>query len=240
MLQLETLHIGYREKILSADSISLEKGKVYALMGKNGSGKSTLLKTILGQVKPRQGSVLLDGKNVHQLSNKEIAKQVAFVASKFDGIQYLTGSEYIALGRSPHTNMFGKMSSHDWNLVHQVVEELGITYLLTKDTLEMSDGERQIASIAKALVQQAPYILLDEPTSFLDFPNRVKLYELLKASAKQKNVCILHSTHDIEMALRYVDASILVDSEKKHLVYNETLELKTIFQTAFPELVTNE
>lgn len=237
MLKLKSLHVGYRENILSADSISLEKGKVYALMGKNGSGKSTLLKTILGQVKPLQGAVIFDEKNIHQLSNKDIAKHVAFVASKFDGIQYLTGSEYIALGRSPHTNMFGKMSAHDWNVVYQVVDELGITDLLTKDTLEMSDGERQIASIAKALVQEAPYILLDEPTSFLDFPNRVKLYELLKSTTKRKNICIFHSTHDIEMALRYVDAAILVDSEKKQLVFDDLLDLNSVFQTAFPELL---
>jgi iron complex transport system ATP-binding protein len=237
MLHFQDVHIGRNETLFSIEELKLQRGKLYALVGSNGCGKSTFLKTTLGQLNPLKGEVLHDEKSIHSFSNQEIAKRIAFVSSKFDGVQHLSGIEYISLGRAPYTNFLGTLTLHDKQIIDSVIDELKISHLSNKDTLQMSDGERQILSIARALVQKTPFILMDEPTSFLDYSNRVHVYSLLQEIVSNRDVCILHSTHDLEMALNFVDTFLIVDKHNKRLIEKENPEKATIIQLAFPDLL---
>jgi iron complex transport system ATP-binding protein len=237
MLHFQEVHIGRNETLFSIGELQLQRGKLYALVGSNGCGKSTFLKTTLGQLNPFKGKIYHEEKSIHSFSNQEIAKRIAFVSSKFDGVQHLSGIEYIALGRAPYTNFLGKLTSHDKEIISSVIDELKIAHLSNKDTLQMSDGERQILSIARALVQKTPFILMDEPTSFLDYSNRVHVYSLLQEIVTNRDVCILHSTHDIDMALNFVDTFLIVEKENKQLIELQKAQKESIIQLAFPELL---
>jgi iron complex transport system ATP-binding protein len=130
-----------------------------------------------------------------------MARLIAFVESKFDGVEYLSVQDYLMLGRAPYTSLTGKLSETDKEIVLQISSDLQISHLLEKSTTEISDGERQICSVARALIQETPIILMDEPTAFLDFINRQKLIELLNKIAVEKQKCIVLSTHDIDLCL---------------------------------------
>jgi iron complex transport system ATP-binding protein len=199
MITIEHVEIGYAKKLFVADNLTFLAGQVYALIGRNGTGKSTFLKTLSGEIPCLKGKILLQGKDVRQLTAHEKSKQIAVVESKFEGISFLTVQEYIALGRAPYTDLFGRMSDEDLTIVKDISKELKLEHLLDKDTVSISDGERQMAMIARALAQETPLILLDEPSAFLDFVNRQLLIENLIAIARKMNKCIILSTHDLEV-----------------------------------------
>jgi iron complex transport system ATP-binding protein len=122
------------------------------------------------------------------------------------------------MGRAPYTNFLGKLAQEDWLIVEEITTELGIESLLNKDTSELSDGERQIASIAKALVQKTPVIVLDEPTAFLDYANRMAVQKLLQKVAKNANVCIIQSSHDLELCLEFADEMLIIEPNNKTII----------------------
>jgi iron complex transport system ATP-binding protein len=147
------------------------------------------------------GDIRYEDISLKNLSRNQMARLIAFVESKFDGVEYLSVQDYLMLGRAPYTSLTGKLSDTDKTFVNEISEELQITHLLQKSTTEISDGERQICSVARALIQETPIILMDEPTAFLDFINRQKLLELLIKIADEKQKCIVLSTHDIDLCL---------------------------------------
>ena len=218
MIQLKNIDIGYHSTLLSIENLVLETGKFYAIIGKNGIGKTTFIHTILGLIPTIKGEIDINGQNIHQISANQRAKLVAHVPSKFEGVQHLSTRDFIAMGRAPYTNFLGKLAEEDWKLVDEISAELGIESFLQKDTSELSDGERQIASIAKALVQKTPVIVLDEPTAFLDYANRMSVQKLLQKVAKNTNVCIIQSSHDLELCLEFADEMLIVEPNKKTIV----------------------
>jgi iron complex transport system ATP-binding protein len=218
MIQLKNIEIGYHSSLLSIENLVLETGKFYAIIGKNGIGKTTFIHTVLGLIPTIKGEIDINGQNIHQISAKQRAKLVAHVPSKFEGVQHLSTRNFIAMGRAPYTNFLGKLAEEDWKLVDEISAELGIESFLQKDTSELSDGERQIASIAKALVQKTPVIVLDEPTAFLDYANRMSVQKLLQKVAKNTNVCIIQSSHDLELCLEFADEMLIVEPNKKTIV----------------------
>lgn len=236
MIEFRQTHIGYTSTLITIGEMVLERGLFYTLIGKNGTGKTTLMNTLLGLVPVLDGEIFVDGKSVKHTSVKDRSKLVSYVPSKFEGVQHLSAREYIAMGRAPYTNFTGKTSREDMMLVDEVISQLGIQHLSEKDTSKLSDGERQIASIAKALVQQTPVILLDEPTAFLDYANRMSVQRVLKEVAKTANVCILQSSHDLELCLEFSDKLLIVDAEQKELVEreNENLSKSEVIDIAFP------
>jgi iron complex transport system ATP-binding protein len=147
------------------------------------------------------GDIRYEDISLKNLSRNQMARLIAFVESKFDGVEFLSVQDYLMLGRTPYTSLTGKLSDTDKAFVNEISEELQITHLLEKSTTEISDGERQICSVARALIQETPVILMDEPTAFLDFINRQKLLELLIKIAVEKQKCIVLSTHDIDLCL---------------------------------------
>lgn len=218
MIQLKNIEIGYHSALLTIENLVLETGKFYAIIGKNGIGKTTFIHTVLGLIPTIKGEIDINGQNIHQISANQRAKLVAHVPSKFEGVQHLSTRDFIAMGRAPYTNFLGKLAEEDWKLVDEISAELGIESFLQKDTSELSDGERQIASIAKALVQKTPVIVLDEPTAFLDYANRMSVQKLLQKVAKNTNVCIIQSSHDLELCLEFADEMLIVEPNKKTII----------------------
>jgi iron complex transport system ATP-binding protein len=143
---------------------------------------------------------------------------VAFVESRFNGIPFLTLKDYISLGRSPHTNAFGRLKESDTQKTLEVMTLLNITDYQDKFTDELSDGIRQLGAIARALVQEAPVLLLDEPTAFLDFENKDLLMKTLKEIAVSQNKCIICSSHDLDLSIELALPTLAVSSKENKLV----------------------
>jgi iron complex transport system ATP-binding protein len=201
MIQLSKLIIGHQIELLRSENLLLSSGNVYALIGRNGIGKSTLIQTISGLQKPLGGEIRIDGQSISGFKSTEIAETISLVDTHFEGVEYLKVKDYLALGRAPFTDAFGRLTSKDWQIVQDVASELAIIHLLEKYTDQISDGERQLCSVGRAFVQETPVILLDEPTAFLDYINRKLLLELLVRLAREKKKCILLSTHDLDLCL---------------------------------------
>ena len=216
MIRFEEIEIGYSKPLLFIPSLTLDAGKVYALVGLNGIGKSTFLNSITGQTSLLSGKLFLNQQELQKISKVNLPKLIAYVDSSFAGVEYLTVFDYLALGRSPHTNNMGKFNTEDKQVIQEVVRELNLVHLIEKDTSEISDGERQLCAVARAIIQSTPIILLDEPTAFLDYLNRQKLIELLVLIAEKQQKTIILSSHDIDICINNA-LEFLIVSEKKIL-----------------------
>lgn len=216
MIRFDKIEIGYLKPLIFIPSLTLAAGKVYALVGRNGIGKSTFLNSIIGQISLLSGNLFLNEQESQKISKLELPKLIAYVESRFDGVEYLSVFDYLAFGRSPYTNNFGSLSTDDVQVIQDVVKELNLVHLLEKCTSEISDGERQLCAVARALIQTTPIILLDEPTAFLDYLNRQKLIQLLVSIAEKQQKTVILSSHDIDIC---IDNSLefLIVSEKKIL-----------------------
>ena len=216
MIRFEEIEIGYSKSLLFIPSLTLDAGKVYALVGLNGIGKSTFLNSITGQTLLLSGKLFLNQQELQKISKVNLPKLIAYVDSSFAGVEYLTVFDYLALGRSPHTNNMGQLNTEDKQVIQEVVRELNLVHLIEKDTSEISDGERQLCAVARAIIQSTPIILLDEPTAFLDYLNRQKLIELLVLIAEKQQKTIILSSHDIDICINNA-LEFLIVSEKKIL-----------------------
>ena len=218
ILQTSKISIGYTHKkeknsIASGIDLSLEKGKLIALIGANGIGKSTLLRTITGIQKPLSGTVLLNEKNIQELDALTLAQNLSVVLTEKLPPSNLTVCELIALGRQPYTNWIGTLTDNDIAKVNEAIELTQIGHLTSKKHYEISDGQLQIVLIARALAQDTPLIILDEPTTHLDLLHKVVLFKLLKKLTQETGKCILFSTHDIDMAIQLSDEMIIMTPE---------------------------
>lgn len=220
MIRTKDLHIGYSESILAVEDLNLDAG-VHILIGKNGSGKSTFLKTITGQLLSIKGSIKLAGKDISTISIAALPTTISFVGSQFPIVDFLRVSEFVILGRSPHSNFFGKKTKKDIDSMNEALEILGIEYLKDRFTSELSDGEKQLVSIAKALTQETPIIALDEPTAFLDYSNKKLVLENLITISKKFNKCILLSSHDIDLSLEANCPFLVVVNKLKKIKFIE-------------------
>jgi iron complex transport system ATP-binding protein len=234
MIHFSKLIIGYKSALFTIENLSLQAGKLYALIGSNGSGKSTFLATINGETAPISGKISIKDKLFTAIPKQEKSRLIANVSSKFEGIEYLTVHDYVSLGRHPYTNFIGKLSPEDHVIIEQSIAKLNISELSLKATRYISDGERQMASIARALAQETPIILLDEPTAFLDYGNRIRLIRLLKQIADEENKCILFSCHELELCLEEQLEILLIDKSKKSLnLLSNNLSKKEILEIGF-------
>ena len=217
MIHLKDFSISFGSRTLfDKVNTSFDKGELTALIGRNGSGKSTLLKAIAGLNRQYSGDIILCGKNIRSLSPGGLAKSLAFVTTERTRIPNLRCEDVVAIGRAPYTNWIGKMQDIDRNIVSDAIHSVGMEGY-TKRTMDtMSDGECQRIMIARALAQDTPIMLLDEPTSFLDMPNRYELVSLLRILSHEKGKCILFSTHELDVALRMCDSIALVDEGALH------------------------
>ena len=216
-ITLEQLSVGYKgfPPVVSNINVEIKSGELTCLIGSNGIGKSTLLKTLTGFLPKLSGRLLLDGRDINMLSQRERAKYISIVLTYKSDVQNLSVTEMVGMGRMPYTGFWGKLNTSDQTIVAEAIEMVGIEHLKNRMIQTLSDGERQKVMIAKALAQQTPVILLDEPTSFLDFPSKVEMLQLLHRLAKETNKVVFLSTHDWELALRIADR--LVELNKNGL-----------------------
>lgn len=210
ILSATNLTVGYSKgnnitPVISGMNISLEKGTLVALIGANGAGKSTLLRTIVGSQSALGGDVILNGKPIADILRRELSLLLAIVNTERTYTGGLTVRELVSLGRQPHTGFLGILGRNDKRIVESAMKDAGILHKADCFTAELSDGERQKAMIAKALAQQTPIIILDEPTAFLDVASRMETMMLLHRLAHEQNKAILLSSHDLSQSIMLAD-----------------------------------
>ena len=240
MIRFQSLSLGYGSRIL-IDSLSatVKRGELTALVGRNGTGKSTLLRAITGLGERIGGDILLGDKSIDSLSTAELATMVAFVTTDKVRIANLRCRDVVALGRAPYTNWIGRMQEQDEEIVMRSMELVGMSDYADKTMDRMSDGECQRIMIARALAQQTPIILLDEPTAFLDMPNRYELCTLLQRLAHEEQKCILFSTHELDIALALCDSITLISPPQLHLLPTEEMVKSGYIEKLFTSGIVN-
>ncbi|TCN70055.1 ABC transporter ATP-binding protein [Acetobacteroides hydrogenigenes] len=196
-------------------NLELKTGELTCLLGPNGAGKSTLIRTLVGFQPRLAGDVYIGGKPIKGYSQGEYAKLVSVVLTERSSIGGMTVRELVGMGRYPHTGYFGILRTKDHRVVERAIAQVGIADLAGKYVSELSDGERQKAMIAKALAQETPIIILDEPTAFLDLPSKIEVMVLLLNLAEQTQKSILLSTHDLELALQLADRLWLLAKDRE-------------------------
>ncbi len=226
MIRLSDFSIGYSSRmLLERVNTSFDRGQLTALIGRNGSGKSTLLRAIAGLNRHYTGDVLIDDKDIRSLSPGSLAKYLAFVTTERTRIPNLRCEDVVAIGRAPYTNWIGRMQDIDREIVMDAIRSVGMESYARRTMDTMSDGECQRIMIARALAQDTSVILLDEPTSYLDMPNRYELCSLLSELAHNEGKCIIFSTHELDIALSLCDNIALIDSPDLHCL--PTKEMQT-------------
>jgi iron complex transport system ATP-binding protein len=210
-IALHHLSVGYEQpgrvplKILKDVNFSAATGEMVALIGRNGIGKSTLLRTLAGFQPWFAGEIEISKRNLKNIGAKEIARIMSFVSTENIRVPNLSVFDLVAYGRFPYTNWIGMLSEKDKSVVHKAIEKVGLYGFENRPVSQISDGERQRAVIARALAQDTPVIILDEPTAYLDVSNKYEIFHLLQVLANEKKKTIVLSSHDLNIALREVD-----------------------------------
>lgn len=201
ILEARGLSVGYGGRTVLGDlNLSLRRGQLTVLIGANGSGKSTLLRTITGVQPALQGEVSIDGENLSDISPARRARLISLVLTDRRGGGGLTLRELVSIGRHPYSGFFGRLSADDKAAIDGAIAAVGLEHKATSFVANLSDGERQKAMIARAIAQQTPLIVLDEPTAFLDVASRWEVMELLAGQCR-RGTTVLLSSHDIAPSL---------------------------------------
>ena len=239
IIETRSLAIGYRSSggertVASELSLRLRPGSLVCLLGSNGAGKSTLMRTLSGLQPALTGEIVIDGRPLGALKATELAQKLSLVLTDRVDAGNLTAREVVALGRTPYTGWLGSLTKDDHFKIAQSIEQTGITPLLARPMHQLSDGERQKVMLARALAQDTPLILLDEPTAHLDLPNRVEMMRLLHTLAHTTDKAILLSTHELDLALQTADELWLMHPDGTMLTgLPEDLVLNGAFEATF-------
>ncbi len=216
MISASGLSIGYRKgkstKVVQPClSVHAKNGSLVAILGPNGCGKSTLIRTLGGLLDPLEGTVQVQNRALRSMSLQERAKWMSLVLTDPVQVVYMKVRDMVAMGRHPYTTLTGHLTDYDRKCVSDALEAVGMLPFADRFVQELSDGERQRVMIAKALAQDTPLILLDEPTSHLDLPHRIETILLLRKLTNEWGKTVLLSTHEIDLALRLADSIWLMD-----------------------------
>jgi iron complex transport system ATP-binding protein len=241
ILTTSNLSVGYTSNgktISVAENLNLQfqEGKLITLIGANGIGKSTLLRTLTGIQKPLLGAVFLKEKDIQEYSSSELAQNLSIVLTEKLPPSLLTVYELVALGRQPYTNWVGKLAPEDSRKITEAMQLTQIEHLSHKKHFEISDGELQKVLVARALAQDTPFIVLDEPTTHLDLLHKVSLFRLLKKLSKETGKCILFSTHDIDLAIQLSDEMVVMTNKKVIQDKPSNLIANGVFKTLFDDI----
>lgn len=237
MIQTEHLNIGYGNHIVQTDlNLQAKKGHIICMLGRNGCGKSTLLRTIAGLQPCLAGKVLYDNRDINTLTHNEKAKLMALVLTERASMDSTQVIDVVTMGRYPYTNILGKLTEKDEDAISTAINQVGLKEKAHSYFNQLSDGEKQRVLIAKALAQETPLILLDEPTAHLDLPNRIRTLLLLKTLAHETDKCVIISTHELDLALQTAD-EIWLMTPQKGIKIGSPSELITTnaFQEAFED-----
>lgn len=231
-LKVNNASIGYSEPLISNINTSLELGEVCLLMGNNGIGKTTLIKSILGQNQLLNGEISINGKSIQKLNSNEIASQIAIVFSKAEIPDNYTVTDLISLGKYIHYPYYFKLNEKDKTEIYEIIDKLSLTQFQDKKLTELSDGNLQKVFIGRALAQNSPFIILDEPTTHLDEENKLMILSLIRNLAKNENKLILFSSHDWRLAKEFSDKIWWLKDKKLISGISEEIILNN------PELIT--
>ncbi len=210
----EEMTVGYDGKPLIRDiRIELDRGEILTLIGPNGAGKSTILKSITRQLKLLGGCVWLDGQQMRQMAGKEIARRQAVVLTERIRPELMSCEDVVATGRYPYTGNLGILSAADHAKVRAAMETVHAADLAKRDFNAVSDGQRQRILLARAICQEPELIVLDEPTSFLDVKHKLEFLEILKQMVRERNVAVIMSLHELDLAQKISDQLLCVKGE---------------------------
>jgi iron complex transport system ATP-binding protein len=219
-MQIETrkLTVGYNRKpLISGIDLGVEKGKIVSLIGPNGSGKTTILKTITRHLEKIGGVILLDRLRIEKWKNRELARRMSVMMTEKVAPELMTCYEVVALGRYPYTNAFGRLTPDDKAIVRENMRLVHAEELAGRFFSRISDGQRQRIMLARALCQQPDVLVLDEPTSYLDIRYKIELLDILRTLASRKQVAVLLSLHEIDLAAKISDWLICVKGDRIEL-----------------------
>ena len=238
IVEAKNINFSYQKngrQILNDVSLSLKEGEVMSILGPNGAGKSTLLNLIATLLTPDTGEIFLCGKDTKKMKPKEVASILSYVPQTHTPAFSYTVFNFVLMGRAPKVGMFEKPKAEDFKLVEEVLEEVGIAKLADKPYTEISGGERQQATIARALVQEPKAILFDEPTAHLDFGNQIKTLRTIK-HLSEKGYAVIMTTHNPDHAIMLGGTTAILDKKGKltvgpsdEIITEETL--KDVYDT---------
>ncbi len=238
-LTASDLSIGYSHKgqatyVAEALELALKAGEFICLLGPNGAGKSTLIRTLAGMQAPLSGTLQLQDQTFHSIPPRERARMISVVLTEALPAGMMDAYSLVALGRHPYSGWLGGLNETDKERIEWAFQAVGATGLEGRQIAELSDGERQKVSIARALAQEAQVMLLDEPTAFLDLPRRVELMTILRNLAHREQMGLLLSTHDLDLALRFADRLWMLTSDGELIQgYPEELAMSGEFARIF-------
>ena len=231
-ISVKNLCVSYENNnIIENMDLSIPKGKITIIIGANGCGKSTLLKTISRINKPKNGDIFINNKNIKNIKEKNIAKEVAFLPQGPICPSGLTVRELVAYGRFPHQKMIGGLNSHDKEVIDWAIKETGLSEFSDREVENLSGGQRQRAWIAMTLAQETEIIMLDEPTTYLDLSYQLEVLEVLQKLNKEKNITVVIVLHELNNACRFADnivglkkGKIICEGRPIDVINKETLK----------------
>lgn len=234
-IKINNACLGYKnnnQNIEILKNIHLEclSGDLIGVAGINGSGKSTLLRSVCGLMPVLSGEILLNQKSIDQYSKNELAKIISIVLTeKISGFN-LNCFDTVAAGQMPYTDLFNKLSTEHLEVINKAIAVCGLNDHQEKLLSELSDGLYQKTMIARAIAQQTPIMLLDEPTAFLDYASKHELFLLLKKLCVQENKCIVVSSHDLELMMKYCKKILLVKDHQVELIETSEVNSHPVFK----------
>ena len=210
-ISAEQMTVGYDGKPLIENiNIQVKRGEILTLIGPNGSGKSTILKSMIKELKLIAGTVVLDGRDMADLRERDIAKKLAIVMTERIKAELLTCWDIAATGRYPYTGHLGLLTKEDRAIVDAALETVHAKDFADRPVSAISDGQRQRVLLARAIAQQPEIIVLDEPTSFLDVKHKLELLDILKSMVREQNVAVIVSLHELDLAQKISDRVVCV------------------------------
>ncbi|MBA8818372.1 iron dicitrate ABC transporter ATP-binding protein [Ochrobactrum sp. P6BS-III] len=217
-LTVSQLSSGYDDTlILDGLDLDVPSGKITVIVGANACGKSTLLRTMSRLLAPRKGQVLLDGKSIHKVPSRELARTLGLLPQSPIAPEGITVADLVSRGRNPHQKMFARWTREDDEAVAAALNATQTASLAERPVDELSGGQRQRVWIAMALAQQTEVLLLDEPTTFLDIAHQVEVLDLLTDLNRERGTTIVMVLHDLNLAARYADFLVAMNDGRLHV-----------------------
>jgi iron complex transport system ATP-binding protein len=215
-IRLQDVTFGYRphEPVLDRVTFDLEPGVFLSVIGPNGAGKTTLISLLAGLLKPLAGRIEVDGRDIAAYATAPLARKIAVVRQEYAPVFGFSVVETVLMARTPFFGQFGFETAQDREMASHAMELTDTARLAERPLSELSGGERQRVFIARALAQDTPIVLLDEPTSFLDLRHQLRIYDLLRSVQRDKNRTIVSVTHDINLASQYCDQVLLLEAPR--------------------------
>ncbi len=240
ILETKELSVGYLQKgrsnvIASGINLQLHQGELVALVGANGVGKSTLLRTLCQIQNSLAGTILINNKPLENYSPLALASQLSLVLTDPIASHNLTVLELVTLGRQPYTNWIGTLTVDDHTKINQALEQMHIQELVNKKCYELSDGQLQKVLIARAIAQDTPLIILDEPTTHLDIYHKAYVLKLMQKLIHETQKTLLFSTHEISLAIQLCDKMLIMSTDKTHYGTPQELIAQGCFSALFPK-----